>query len=50
MDDVARLQRWGQKLIDIGPEALAVDWTIENTLGLDTIPPQGGEEGHWFFQ
>ena len=29
-DDVARLQRWGQSLIDIGPEALAVDWTIEN--------------------
>src|ERR1700681_3185307 len=34
-DDVARLQRWGQNLIDIGPEALAVDWTIENPWGLD---------------
>ena len=45
-DDVARLQRWGQNLIDIGPEALAVDWTIENPWGLDTITPQGGEEGH----
>ena len=40
-DDVARkLQRWGQKLIDIGPEALAVDWTVKNRLqGLDTITP-----------
>ena len=45
-DDVARLQRWSQNLIDIGPEALAVDWTIENQWGLDTITPQGGEEGH----
>ena len=36
-DDVARLQRWNQNLIDIGPEALAVDWTIENPWGLDTI-------------
>ena len=45
-DDVARLQRWNQNLIDIGPEALAVDWTIENPWGLDTITPQGGEEGH----
>jgi len=43
---IARLQRWGQNLIDIGPEALAVDWTIENPWGLDTITPQGGEEGH----
>src|ERR1700704_5740693 len=33
-DDVARLQRWNQNLIDIGPEALAVDWTIENPWGL----------------
>src|SRR4029077_13491362 len=41
-DDVARLQRWSQNLIDIGPEALAVDWTIENPRGLDTITPQGG--------
>ena len=34
-DDVARLQRWGQSLIDIGPEARAVDWTIENPWDLD---------------
>ena len=45
-DDVARLQRWNQNLIDIGPEALAVDWTIENPWGLNTITSQGGEEGH----
>lgn len=45
-DDVARLQRWNQNLIDIGPEALAVDWTIENPWGLDAITSQGGEEGH----
>src|ERR1700724_718969 len=30
----------------IGPEALAVDWTIETPWGLDTITPQGGAEGH----
>ena len=33
-------------IVHIGPEALAVDWTIENPWGLDTITPQGGEEGH----
>jgi hypothetical protein len=38
-DDVARLQRWGQSLIDIGPEARAVDSTIENPWDLDKITP-----------
>jgi hypothetical protein len=38
-DDVARLQRWGQSLIDTGPEARAVDWTIENPWDLDAITP-----------
>jgi hypothetical protein len=38
-DDVARLQRWGQSLIDIGPEARAVDSTIENPWDLDAITP-----------
>src|SRR3977135_2860440 len=45
-DDVARLQRWKQNLVHIGPQARPVDWTIENPWGLDTITPQGGEEGH----
>ena len=34
-DDVARLQRWGQNLIDIGPESSSPSWTIENPWGLD---------------
>src|SRR3982074_827183 len=46
-DDVARLQRWSQNLIDIGPEALAVDGTIENPWGLDTITPQGRQKVHF---
>ncbi|ESY15373.1 TRm2011-2 protein [Mesorhizobium sp. LNJC394B00] len=44
-DDVAGLEHWHELLLDIGPEALAVDRSIEDARGSKTVEPQGAEEG-----
>jgi len=44
-DDVAGLERRHQLLLDIGPEAFAVDRTIEDARGREPIAAQGAEEG-----
>jgi hypothetical protein len=36
-DDVARLQRWHQHLLDISQEALAIDWTVDDAGRVDPI-------------
>jgi hypothetical protein len=43
-DDVARLERWYEELLDIGFEAFAVDGPIENARRVDPIMPQGRKE------
>jgi hypothetical protein len=39
------LERWDQKLLDIGAKALAVDRTVEQAGRLDAVVAQRGEEG-----
>jgi len=43
---VARLQRRYQKLLDIGPEGLAVDRAVNDAGRCDAIVAQRGQEGH----
>lgn len=42
--DVARLELRHEKLLNIGTEALAVDWTVEQTRCGEAIAAQGAEE------
>ena len=44
-DDVARLERRNQDLLDVGQETLAVDRTIDHTRRVDAIMTEGGQEG-----
>ena len=44
-DDVAGLQGWGEHLLDVGAEALAVDGTIEHARRSDAITSQRRDEG-----
>ena len=39
-------QRRQQELLDVGPEALAINRAINDTGRGDAIAPQDGEEGH----
>ena len=43
-DNVARLERRDEELLDIGLEAFAVDGPIKNARGIDPVVPQGGNE------
>jgi len=45
-DDVARLERWHQHLLDIGTEALTVDWPVDDARRGDAVVPECGEECH----
>lgn len=45
-DDVAGLERWHQHLLDIGAEALTVDWPVDDARRGDAVMPECGEEGH----
>ena len=45
-DDVARLQRRHQELLDVGHEALAVDRAVDDAGRGDAVVAQRGEEGH----
>jgi len=45
-DDVARLQRREEKLLDIEAEALAIDWTIYDARGIDPVATQCRQKGH----
>jgi hypothetical protein len=45
-NDIARPQRRQQELLDIGPEALAVDRAVDDAGRRDAIVAQRGEEGH----
>jgi hypothetical protein len=44
-DDVARLKLWDEKLLDIGAEAFAVDWTVEQARSGEAVAAQGAKEG-----
>src|SRR5207302_1868241 len=44
-DDVAGLQGGDEDLLDVGPEALAVDRAVENPWRRDAVVAQGGQEG-----
>lgn len=45
-DNVAGLERWHQQLLDIGTEALAVDWPVDDAGRNDPVVPECREEGH----
>jgi hypothetical protein len=47
-DDVARLQRRREELIDIGAETLAVDGSVKQTGRVEAVVAQGGEKGRGF--
>jgi len=44
-DDVAGSEHWDELLFDIGTEALAIDWAIEDAWGCEAVAAQGTEEG-----
>src|SRR6266702_4305807 len=44
-DDVVGLQGGDEDLLDVGPEALPVDWAVKNPWSLDPVVAQGGQEG-----
>jgi hypothetical protein len=44
--DIAGLKRWDQHPLDIDPEALAIDRTVDQPRRFDPIAAQGGQEGH----
>ena len=44
-DDVAGLEHRHELLLDIGAEAVAVDRSIEDARGSETVEPQGAEKG-----
>ncbi len=45
-DDVARPQGWDENLLDVEPERLAVDRTIEQPWGINAIVTESGQESH----
>jgi hypothetical protein len=45
-DNVAGSQRWHQQLLDIGPEALTVDRSVDDAGRRDPVVPEGRKEGH----
>jgi hypothetical protein len=45
-DDVARVERFHQFLLDIGAEAKAVDRPVEDAGGCETMRAERAEEGH----
>ena len=47
-DDVARLQRRRQNLLDVSGKALAIDRPVEHAGRNDVVAAQGGEESHGF--
>jgi len=44
-DDVARLQLRNENLLNVGAEAFAVDWTVEQARRGEAIAAQGANEG-----
>jgi hypothetical protein len=44
-DDVARLQNRHELLLDISPEAVAVDRSVEDARRGEAVKPQGAQEG-----
>ena len=44
-DDVAGFENWNELLRDIGAEALAVDWLVEDARRGEAITAQCAEEG-----
>ncbi len=44
-DDVAFAERWGEDLLDIELENLAVDRAVDHRRRIDAIVTQGGDEG-----
>ena len=44
-DAVARLECGGEHLFNIGDEARAIDWAVEDGGGDELVGPQGGNEG-----
>jgi hypothetical protein len=45
-DDVAGPQRGKQDLLDVGGEAFAIDWALEQLGRGDPVVAQRGQEGH----
>ena len=45
-DDVAWFEGGGENLLDVGPEALAIDGALEKPGSIDPVVAHGGEEGH----
>ena len=45
-NNVAGLERWHQQLLDIGPEAFAVDRPVDDAGRQDLVVPEYREEGH----
>ena len=46
--DIARFEGGHEKLFDIGAEAFAVDWAVEQTGRVDTVIAQSGKKGRGF--
>jgi len=47
-DDVAGLERRNENLFDIGGEARAVDWPVEDARRVDPVASQCGDKGQRF--
>ena len=45
-DDIAGLECWHQHLLDIGAEAHAIDWPVDDAGRSDPVVPEGRKEGH----
>ena len=45
-DNIARLEGRQEQLLDIGQEALAVDWAVEDARSCKSVAAQGGQESH----
>ncbi len=43
-DDVSRLEHRHELLLDIGSEALAIDWSVEDAGRCEAVEAQGSEE------
>ena len=43
-DDVAGFEEWNELLFDIGAEAFAVDWAVEDARRRELVAAQGAEE------
>lgn len=46
-DEIARLQHSDELLLDVGTEALAIDWPVEDARRGGSITAQRAEEGQW---